>query len=106
MAPCKVPPEGAETPEEETPTQTPEEQLNEALADAQRAYGDAQAALREGDFAAYGDAIDRLGAALDRAAELSGVPVEEPPLAEPVPSPEATDTPVEEAETVALGDVR
>jgi len=102
----EVSPDSGETPDEETPTQTPEEQLNAALADAQRAYGDAQAALREGDFTAYGEAIDRLGAALERAAELSGVPVEEPQPAEPLPSPEATAAPAEETDTVALGALR
>ncbi len=63
---------------------TAEEQLDQALIDAQRAYEDAQAALREGDFTAYGEAIDRLGQAIERAATLSGTAIE-PPLVEPLP---------------------
>jgi uncharacterized protein len=97
----EIPPEGGETPDEDGGTQTPEEQLTSALAAAQRAYDEAQAALREGDFAAYGAAIDRLGAALERAAELSGVEVAPPPI-EPLPSPEAgtEETPEVEAQPV------
>jgi len=41
--------------------------LAEALASAQRALADAQAALAKGDFAAYGQAQDRLKAAIEAA---------------------------------------
>jgi hypothetical protein len=46
--------------------------LEAAIADAQQAYDDAQAAQRAGDWTAYGEALDRLEAALARAEELSG----------------------------------
>ncbi len=39
----------------------------DALADAQQAFEDSQAALKAGDFAAYGAAVERLGEALERA---------------------------------------
>ncbi|MEY3722817.1 MAG: hypothetical protein RLZZ35_687, partial [Actinomycetota bacterium] len=39
----------------------------QALASAQRALADAQAALSRGDFAAYGQAQDRLKAAIEAA---------------------------------------
>ena len=48
--------------------QTPaQEDLAQALASAQRALADAQAALSRGDFAAYGQAQDRLKAAIEAA---------------------------------------
>lgn len=56
-----------------TGTQTPTEgsgnngALAQALASAQRALADAQAALAKGDFAAYGQAQDRLKAAIEAA---------------------------------------
>ena len=42
-------------------------QLNEALADAKKALDDSQTALTDGDFAAYGEAQDRLQLALEAA---------------------------------------
>ncbi len=41
--------------------------LDQALAEAQQAYSDGQAALKRGDFAAYGEAQKRLEAALAKA---------------------------------------
>jgi hypothetical protein len=82
-------------------TLTQEEQLARALSEAKQAYADAQAALREGDFAAYGAAIDRLGTALDQAAALSGAPVEEPPTLEPSPDAGTTETPAADGEAPA-----
>jgi hypothetical protein len=76
----------------ETPTTgDPLTDLSNALADAQRAYEDGQAALAEGDFAAYGAAQDRLAAALARAAEAQSLltPQEPQPIAEEVPPQEA-----------------
>ncbi|HEX8496091.1 MAG TPA: UPF0182 family protein, partial [Actinomycetales bacterium] len=72
---------GAETPDGEAggggdgeqpgtpapPTTTPQEQLRQALADAQAAIEAGQAALARQDFAAYGAAQNRLQAALQRA---------------------------------------
>jgi len=50
-----------------TPT-TPSGDLATAIADAQKAYADGEAALKAGDFAAYGEAQKRLKEALARAA--------------------------------------
>lgn len=92
------------------PPGTPEAELAAALAAASQAYADAQAALREGDFAAYGEAIDRLGAALERAAAASGtqgeapadVPPEDAPAEDaPAEDAPAEDAPAEDAETPA-----
>ena len=55
------------TPTEPT-TGNPETDLAIALTSAQSAYDDGQLALAKGDFAAYGEAMDRLKAALDAAA--------------------------------------
>ncbi len=44
-----------------------QEQLDAALVDARQAILDSQAALADNDFAAYGEAQDRLTAAIDRA---------------------------------------
>ena len=60
----------------ETPTPTPSgslDPLTQAIADADRAYTESQAALARGDWTAYGEAQDRLKEALDRAAELQGL---------------------------------
>lgn len=58
--------------------------LRQALADAQKALADAQAALKAGDFAAYGDAQKRLADAIERAtAAAAGSP-------SPSPSPSAS----------------
>jgi uncharacterized membrane protein (UPF0182 family) len=43
--------------------------MTKALDDAQKAYDDAQAALKKGDWTAYGDAQDRLADALRQARE-------------------------------------
>jgi uncharacterized membrane protein (UPF0182 family) len=47
-----------------TTTPTPSSSLKSALASAQSALADSQAALRRGDFTAYGKAQDRLKAAI------------------------------------------
>jgi len=46
--------------------------LKQAIADAQSAYDDAQSALKDGDWAAYGEAQQRLQEALQRAAAAEG----------------------------------
>ena len=61
-----------------------------AEAATQQAYEDGQAALRAGDFTAYGEAQDRLNAALQRAdaaAQALGV----------VPKPTGTPSPTSSA---------
>jgi len=47
------------------------QELRQALADANQAMQDRQKALTEGDWAAYGEADQRLSAALERALQLS-----------------------------------
>jgi hypothetical protein len=74
------PPAGEEPPpagEEPPPV---EGDLAAALADAQQAFTDAEAAQREGRWADYGEALERLEAALARAEAASGggEPAEEP----------------------------
>jgi uncharacterized membrane protein (UPF0182 family) len=50
-----------------SPQPTPSTPVTSAIEDAQRAYDDMRAALARNDFAAYGEALKRLKAALDRA---------------------------------------
>jgi uncharacterized membrane protein (UPF0182 family) len=49
--------------------QTAQQQLQQALAEAQAAYDEGQAALKSGNFAAYGQAQQKLAAALQRASQ-------------------------------------
>jgi uncharacterized membrane protein (UPF0182 family) len=81
------------TPSPSTPSD-PATALAGALARAQSAYDDGQLALAKGDFAAYGEAMERLKAALDDAAAAENqlnpglVPTPEPsPAVTPVASP-------------------
>jgi uncharacterized membrane protein (UPF0182 family) len=84
------------TPEPPPTTGDPATDLAIAITEAQRAYEDGRIALAKGDFAAYGEAQDRLKAALDAVAaaeeQLSGgqllpeTPVEEAPPADEVQS--------------------
>lgn len=70
-------PETPTTPTTPTTPATPSvpaPDLAAALTDAQSAFSDAEAAQREGRWADYGAALERLKAALDRAAELQGTP--------------------------------
>jgi len=71
--------------------------LRAALADVQKAFGDGQAAIKRGDFAAYGEAQKRLQAAIGKAvaAQPSGsvtlpTPTAPTTTARPVPSATAT----------------
>jgi len=50
-----------------------QQQLDTALVDARQAILDSQAALAANDFAAYGEAQDRLTAAIDRAIAAEAV---------------------------------
>jgi hypothetical protein len=65
------------TPDDAAPEPgSPAERLQQALADANEAIQDGEQALRDGDFAAYGEAQERLQDAIERAlaaeAELTG----------------------------------
>jgi len=67
---AEVPPADGGTPEDPaTPTAPAEGDLAAALQEANEALLDGQAALAAGDFGAYGEAQDRLAAALQRALE-------------------------------------
>ena len=69
-----------------TPTEPPSggDALTQALADAQQALTDSEAALKAGDFAAYGEAQQRLADAISRAAAAAGA--EASPSPTPTPS--------------------
>ena len=75
----------------EVPETTPEQDLAKAILDANQAYNDGVAALAAGDFAAYGEAQDRLSEALQRATDAGGLIAGEnlavTPTPTPVPSP-------------------
>jgi uncharacterized membrane protein (UPF0182 family) len=84
------PPSGSQPPPStEQPNANLAAQLNAALSDAQAAYDRGQAALKEGDFAAYGTAQKDLEAALTRAADLSR---RLSTSTTPTPSPSATSS--------------
>ncbi len=78
-----------------TPTD-PIEQLAAAVEDAQAAFAEGRIALAEGDFAAYGQAQDRLQAAITRIAIAEALlnprPVSSPPEPVPAVKPEAPAT--------------
>jgi uncharacterized protein len=69
-----------------TSTQTAEQQLQSAVAAANQAYKEGQAALKSGDFEAYGKAQARLAAALALAAQAEQG-LHPTPSASPKPSP-------------------
>ena len=78
------------TPPPATPPTTPPggeggSDLQAAIAEAQLAYDEAQAAQQAGDWAAYGEALDRLETALARAASLSGESAGTEPTSAPTP---------------------
>ncbi len=55
---------------------------------AQEAFADGQAALAQGDFAAYGEAQDRLNAAIGRIAAAEAILNPQPEVIDPVVDPE------------------
>jgi uncharacterized membrane protein (UPF0182 family) len=81
----------------ETPTAPPEKDaaadLKAALADAQQAIRDGQAALAKQDFAAYGQAQQRLQDALERAVEADGEISKASGGTTPTATPTGTATP-------------
>jgi uncharacterized membrane protein (UPF0182 family) len=78
------------TPDPTAPTD-PATALALALARAQEAYDDGQRALAQGDFAAYGEAQERLKDALDDAAAAEAALFPElVPESTPTPTPEDT----------------
>lgn len=71
-------------------------QVAAAIADAQKAYEDGQAALAKGDFAAYGKAQAKLEAALTKAANAQSgkkATTKVTPTPTPTPTPAATSPP-------------
>ena len=93
---------GGGTTEPDSPTSTdPLVALAQAIEAAQQAYADGQAALADGDFAAYGAAQDRLEIALEQIASAEAIlnpnsannqPTEEAVPPEDVPADEAAST--------------
>ncbi|MFT5223106.1 MAG: hypothetical protein ACI867_001416, partial [Glaciecola sp.] len=69
------------------------EDPTELLAQAIKAFGDADTALREGNLALYQIRVNNASRLLQRAAELLGVNVEE--LLAPEPDPSASDAPAD-----------
>ncbi|MEZ3159749.1 UPF0182 family protein [Microbacterium sp. BWT-B31] len=65
-------PEPAPTPTETTDPAPPADEYTAALQDAQQAMLDRQTALAKGDWAAYGEADDRLTAAVEKLIQLGG----------------------------------
>jgi uncharacterized membrane protein (UPF0182 family) len=92
--PVPVDPEDPDAPIEPVEPGVPAADIEQALADAQRAYDDGVAALRNNDWAAYGEAQRRLAEAIRRAQELSGGGV---PLADDQVVPEEPVAPEEPA---------
>ncbi|HYJ76605.1 MAG TPA: UPF0182 family protein [Kineosporiaceae bacterium] len=70
-------------------TQSAQQQLQQALAAAQAAYNEGQAALKRGDFAAYGKAQQKLASALQQARDAEQRLVSTP-AASATPKPSAT----------------
>ncbi|MEU8617102.1 UPF0182 family protein [Streptomyces sp. NPDC048623] len=77
-------PPGTKPPTTPTTPPTNDAALKQAIADAQKAYDDGQAALQKGDWAAYGKAQTALQDALQRAAD-AGAKLQPSPSASPAP---------------------
>lgn len=86
--PITEPEPGTETPSSGAASDITE--LAKVIQEIQQANADGQAALKEGDFAAYGEAQKRLDAAVKRATELGAKVVKEAGVATPSPSPTAS----------------
>ncbi|MEU8760318.1 UPF0182 family protein [Streptomyces sp. NPDC048659] len=88
-------PPGTTKPTQPTPPASNDAALKQAIADAQKAYDDGEAALQKQDWAAYGKAQDALQDALQRAAD-AGAKLQAPaPGAKPAPktTPGSTASP-------------
>jgi uncharacterized protein len=72
--PEEIPPPEEGEPEDGQPTdpEPPSEDLQAIVDEAGEVYAEAQQALRDGDFQAYGRLIEELGALLEEAEQLSG----------------------------------
>jgi hypothetical protein len=86
-APDATNPDGTTTPTD------PIEQLAAAVEDAQAAFAEGQVALAEGDFAAYGQAQDRLQEAIRRIAVAEAIINPRPTASLPPIDPEADPEP-------------
>ena len=77
------------------PNATAQQRLVAALNEARKAYDEGQQALQDGDFAAYGQAQDRLHKALEQADEAAAeLGIKAPSeSATPTPSPSPSQTP-------------
>ncbi|MFI0432801.1 MAG: UPF0182 family protein [Candidatus Nanopelagicales bacterium] len=81
------------TPGEPTTPAVPLNELEQALADADKAYSDGVEALKSGDFTAYGEAQKRLSEAIKKAQGIATAAAGAP--ATPSPSATAAPTPAE-----------
>jgi hypothetical protein len=78
------------------PAPPPAQTVATALAEANKAFEDAQAALRKGDLKGYADAVAKAQAAVNRAAQAQGRAQPNPPAGgdnAPTPTPTPTSTP-------------
>lgn len=70
-----------------------ESTLENLIREANTRYLQAESALRDGDWATYGDELNALQQLLERMAEISGVSLEPTPEPESPPAPEEAPTP-------------
>ena len=91
-----TPPQSPQQPNQPPPTGSENAAVARALAEAQAALTASQQALREGDFAKYGEEQAKLAAAIERAVaaqRAAAAPTPSPsPSATPSPSPTQTGT--------------
>ncbi|GAA5024578.1 UPF0182 family protein [Actinopolymorpha pittospori] len=84
------------------PAPPPTETVATALAEANKAFEDAQAALRKGDLKGYADAVAKAQAAVNRAAQAQGRAQPNPPAGgDNAPTPTPTPTPSRSPSTAA-----
>ena len=73
-----------------TTPKVPATELEKALADVQKAFDEGETALRNGDFAAYGEAQKRLAEAIKKAQALAQAAAAPTPSATAAPAPSAS----------------
>ncbi|GGL30574.1 UPF0182 family protein [Phycicoccus endophyticus] len=81
---------GGGGPDQPSPDSSLEQQLAAAIGEIQQAYADGQEALSQSDFAAYGEAQDRLDAAIEKAQGLADQLGVAAPSSSASPSPSAS----------------
>ncbi|MFJ3163623.1 UPF0182 family membrane protein [Streptomyces kanasensis] len=92
-SPTPEPPSTDPNPDPTKPPATGEAALKQAIADAQKAFTDGEAALKRGDWEAYGKSQQELAKALERAAAADAqrkAGGQTPPASTPTPAPGAS----------------